>query len=141
MSKKRKRPSKGRSSSSSKNHTQSILIHPVISLYYPKVLTLRQYLLCRLPASSISRRQRIQLLCPNVQQEPSLQYDTHALSHLFDSTLVGLFNESSPTINQSRMIEFVTFSQSQDRRSSLPATDRGPTCAQSEVGSPKTFTE
>lgn len=33
--------------------------HPLLRLYYPQVLTLRNYLLSRLPLSSKSRRRRV----------------------------------------------------------------------------------
>lgn len=54
------------------------------------------------------------------------------IAHLLDSTLIGILKEPGPTVDQTRLREFVAFTQSQER-SFVDATDTGPTCAQSEV--------
>ena len=142
MGKKRKRPIKDRGPPSShpsitssprrfRNPTPSTgrTSHPVISLYYRQVVTLREYLLEHLPVTSKSRRRRI--LAGSRADDPASQ-TSQTLAHLLDSTLVGVLKESSPTLNSERQKEYLSFTQSQSR-SILVSTDTGPTCPQSEV--------
>lgn len=132
----------GKSSDERAHHS-----HPVISSYYPKVLTLREYLLEQLPVSSKSRRRRIGSLGLGLDiQQGGAGPDANAdgqsrdedpqviqtIAHLLDSTLIGILKEPGPTVDQTRLREFVAFTQSQER-SFVDATDTGPTCAQSEV--------
>lgn len=142
MGKKRKRPVKDRGPTPSSHlgittGTRRFRIsapnsreisHPVISLYYQQVLSLRDYLLHQLPLTSKSRRRRIWSL-----GSPS---DTHpqssALAQLLDSTLVGVLKSSSPSLITERQKEYLSFNESQSR-SLLVSTDTGPTCPQSEV--------
>jgi telomerase reverse transcriptase len=135
MGKKRKRPIKDRGPTPSSHNgiTKSTRrfrtapisrTHPVISLYYQKVFTLRDYLLQQLPSTSKSRRRRILSL-------DSPDASTSALAQLLDSTLVGV-NDSCPTVNSERQKEYLSFTQSQSR-SLLVSTDTGPNCPQSEV--------
>lgn len=108
--------------------------HPVISLYYRQVLTLRQYLLRQLPASSKLRRRRIASLRPS--GPPSIAErgnDTASpLADLLDSTLIGVLKEPSAKIDSDRQRDYRVFTQSQSR-SILVSTDTGPTSPQSEV--------
>ena len=67
---------------------------------------------------------RIERLGSVTSGEPSADF--------LDGTLVGVLKESSPSVCQSRRLQFAAFSQSQER-SSLDDSDIGPTCAQSEV--------
>ncbi|KAJ5082191.1 hypothetical protein N7532_011234 [Penicillium argentinense] len=150
MGKKRKRPSKPGPTTSSQT---SITIspgrfkaptprdgptHPVISLYYRELLSLRQYLLCRLPGSSKLRRRRIASLRP----DPSVSTATgdsgsvcpasQDLADLLDSTLVGVLRQHSPKIACERQQDYRAFTQSQSR-SILVSTDTGPAAPQSEL--------
>ncbi|KAJ5902253.1 Telomere reverse transcriptase [Penicillium taxi] len=100
--------------------------HPLISLYYRNVLTLRQYLLDQLPRSSKLRRRRIASL------EASAQSNVKPLATLLDSTLVGVLKKSPPELNSERQRGYLAFSQSQSR-SILASTDSGPDSPQSEV--------
>ncbi|KAJ5752542.1 Telomere reverse transcriptase [Penicillium odoratum] len=142
MSKKRKRPSKasGPASQTSltaapnrfKSSKESVArnirtTHPVISLYYREVLTLRQYLLNQLPASSKLRRRRIASL--RLSPERS---NVQPLADLLDFTLVGVLKEPSPKIDSDRQRGYREFTQSQSR-SVLVSTDTGSTSPQSEV--------
>ncbi|KAJ5166723.1 uncharacterized protein N7482_005504 [Penicillium canariense] len=152
MGKKRKRPGKNRGPTASSqtsstaspgrfkagdapprnNHNTT---HPVISLYYRQVLTLRQYLLRQLPASSKLRRRRIASLRPPDRSSsiPERGHDhVQPLADLLDSTLVGELKEPSPKINCERERDYRAFTQSQSR-SILVSTDTGPTSPQSEV--------
>lgn len=111
-----------------------ITTHPVISLYYRQVLTLRQYLLRQLPAASKSRRRRITSLrlsgSPSIAEQGD---DTVSpLADLLDSTLVGVLKEPSAKVDSDRQHDYRAFTQSQSR-SILNSTDTGPTSPQSEV--------
>ncbi|KAJ5729255.1 Telomere reverse transcriptase [Penicillium malachiteum] len=86
--------------------------HPVISLYYRQVLSLRQYLLNQLPTTSKLRRRRI--------------------TSLRSSSDRRVLKESSPTVQSERQKEYRASTQSQSR-SVLVSTDTGPTSPQSEV--------
>lgn len=157
MGKKRKRPCKTRNStgasaapSSGATSSQARLkiskadasqngstntTHPVITLYYRQVLTLRQYLLHQLPASSKQRRRRItSLRAPSSQcSTGSSGQSASALVELLDLTLVGVLKETPAHIDTERCHDFRAFTESQSR-SILDSTDTGPTSPQSEVG-------
>lgn len=153
MGKKRKRPVKGdrapdkssqadlatastcfkNNSSLSRAHAEEHA-HPVISLYYPQVVTLRQYLLRQIPLSSRARRRRIASIRDD-QPPVRISNDGRSgaqLAKLLDTTLVGILTESPPTCNEERRQELAAFTQSQSR-SELTSTDTGPPCAQAEV--------
>jgi hypothetical protein len=107
--------------------------HPVISLYYPRVLTLRQFLLQHLPSSSKSRRRRILSLrgfAADNKNASDQRHDVQSLANFLDTTLIGVPKESVPAVDSSRQRDFAAFSQSQDTSQS---SDTGPSCPQSEV--------
>lgn len=96
--------------------------HPLLSLYYPQVLTLRNYLLSRLPLFSKSRRRRVTSAGTHYQtsadvaasEDPSNTHrleDDRALAKLLDATLVGRPDGQSPDQDDSRVRELATFSQ------------------------------
>ncbi|KAL1981064.1 hypothetical protein VTN96DRAFT_3129 [Rasamsonia emersonii] len=118
--------------------------HPVLSRYYPRVVTLRQYLLEQLPSSSRARRRRIASL--GRQQTSTVKApftdegldkqdhgsdDNSALVDLLDSTLVGVLKEPNQDITQARQRDFAAFTQSEER--SLLCTDTGPTSLQDDI--------
>lgn len=150
MGKKRKRPTKlldgetsvpcKRRKDSGGGRAVSIHEHPVLSRYYPRLVTLRQYLLEQLPASSKARRRRITGLGRDPkaktdhslgQSDPDSGDNVRQIVDLLDSTLVGILQQPSPAITQDRQRDFAAFTQSQER--SILCTDTGPTSAQSEV--------
>lgn len=102
--------------------------HPVISLYYRDLFSLRQYLLCCLPLSSKSRRRRI----ASLGASGSAEHDCQPLVHLLDTTLVGVLKQPSPKLASERQQAYRAFTQSQSR-SILVSTDTGPVAPQSEV--------
>ncbi|GAD98225.1 telomerase reverse transcriptase [Paecilomyces variotii No. 5] len=134
MGKKRKRPARQTETPSkrvqvaSKPSRENETTHPVISRYYLRVLTLRQYLLEQLPPSSKSRRRRVASLGRQGGDEENIE----ALATLLDSTLVGILRETNRKNDQERQKDFAAFTQSQ-YKSSLTSTDTGPTCPQSEI--------
>jgi hypothetical protein len=66
--------------------------HPVLRRLYPEVVTLRHYLLSRLPGTSKNRRRKIsQLGLPNPNGSPAATRGPDVeLGQLLDSTLVGV---------------------------------------------------
>lgn len=101
--------------------------HPVISLYYPHVLSLRQYLLRQLPVSSKLRRRRIASLSPSAGSADQPTHSHSDLPRLLDTTLVGVLHDSSPLVSQERQRDLLAFTQSQS------GSQLGSTCAQSDV--------
>jgi len=77
-----------------------------LSLYYQSVLTLKQFLLARLPAKSRIRRKRVTSFRGKSEDQPEL-------GDFLDSTLIGVMREPSPELQQARRGEFSTFTQSQ----------------------------
>jgi hypothetical protein len=72
--------------------------HPVLQRLYPKVLTLRNYLLSRLPKSSKNRRRRLSQLGLGTpaQDDTSTRDVDIRLGQLLDSTLIGCFSPVAP---------------------------------------------
>jgi hypothetical protein len=77
--------------------------HHVLSACYPKVCTLRNYLLASLPASSRVRRKRL--------NAHGREDDTCIL----DVSLIGVSKEPSLSLMRSRKGDFASFTQSQHR--------------------------
>ncbi|EEA24977.1 Telomerase reverse transcriptase [Talaromyces marneffei ATCC 18224] len=151
MGKKRKRPQKAttlqdvpinkRQKSASVSLTTE---HPVLSRYYRRVVTLRQYLLEELPSSSKARRRQITSagkrdennktdLAASKIAAPSQDHADSGIdfARFLDSTLVGLLHCPSPAELDARQREFAIFSQSEERP--LLGTDTGPCNHQSEI--------
>ena len=100
--------------------------HPLLSAYYPTVLTLRAYILSRLPATSKTRRRKILGLGEHSRVVP-LPLESSAtpakaekevehgledlLANLLDTTLVGVLRRRTGEVDQSRVNDFKTFSQ------------------------------
>ena len=82
--------------------------HELLSLYYPRIVSLRQFLLSSLPPSSTSRRRRLSTYGVNSQAGTETP-------HLFDSTLIGVFPEPELAIQGSRQRDFVAFTKLQQR--------------------------
>lgn len=129
--------------------------HPVLSLYYPCVVTLRTYLLSKLPVSSKARRRRLLAIgsCPQRRQLGHKQADLRrnhttnvddcsdgstdsnaALAGLLDTTLVCGLETSCSAQDQSRMNDLATFSQQQSK-STASSSAGSAGCSQSEVRS------
>lgn len=153
MGKKRKRPQKATTPQDEPGFinkrqrtaaTPMTIEHPVLSRYYRRVVTLRQYLLEELPSSSKARRRRI---TSAGKRDESKKTDSNGsavaappegstdggidFARFLDSTLVGLLHCPSPAELEARQREFAIFSQSEER--SLLGTDTGPCNKQSEV--------
>lgn len=145
MGKKRKRPAKPAADrlNNTKHRKQdgdarcSTQSHPVLSRYYPRVVTLRQYLLDELPFTSKARQRRIASLGkpPRSDVEETANGDRDerdkALALLLDQTLIGVFKKTTSAVVEARQRDFAAFTQSEER--SLLCTDTGPCSPQSEV--------
>lgn len=126
---KRKRPARHKKHLQSQAYGQTPVHHPVISLYYRQVVSLRQYLLGQLPGPSKVRRRRLASLgTVGAAQHGDLRGPTHVpeLVRLLDTTLVGVLHESPVMVSQERR-EGRVQSQSQSQ------SQLGNTCSQSEV--------
>lgn len=132
--------------------------HPALCLYYPHVVTLQEYLLSKLPATSVSRREKIatigreeqrplkvdQSVSENEAQQASRLSDRHVegecrirdrernLAKLLKTTLIGLLNDLPPDVATSRQKDFVSFSQQVNLISG--SSVGGASTTQSEVG-------
>ncbi|KAI9374345.1 hypothetical protein BJX61DRAFT_314572 [Aspergillus egyptiacus] len=142
MGKKRKRPLKNKTHGESKQHPYRVdgsitpsepeVSHPVLSLYYYQVVTLRQYILQRIPRSSKSRRRRIAAVrSDNAVDGSTDRGHGQDLAGLLDTTLVGIRDELSPTHCQERRRDFIAHTQAQVV--SQLNTDTGPQSLQSEI--------
>lgn len=110
---KRKRPVENVSHGREKRHKTSqadrrvfisTISHPVLSHVYPQVLTLRQYVLSKLPGASKGRRRRI--------QHAGLENDEEKeLGHFLDRTLVGMANAIGEGETRRRGVELQAFTQ------------------------------
>lgn len=117
--------------------------HPLLSLYYPRVLTLRDYLLSQLPPSARSRRRRLSSAgthhetfdavgASDDQRNTPRVEDDGALAKLLDSTLIGQFQAQWLNRDDSRIRELATFSQKVTSTVGSSA-EGGGTCSQSEA--------
>lgn len=121
----------------------------VLAFYYPRLLSLRTYLLELLPACSTARRRRIELVGREQTQLKTRQRkkqkidgvpggcDTaggdagdagdsrQRLADLLDSTIVGISKPASPAVSVLRQRELAAFTQSQAMSSNFNATDVG----------------
>lgn len=133
MSRKRKRAEPGSSSAirsckrrkpwtGSRDHGCQLqgteIRHPSLSPYYSRLLSLRAYLLAKLPSSSKARRRRLATVgrrnnAPNEEPSSTEEAATEAqLAHLLDSTVIGLCDRSAGDVNRRRE-DFLYFSQHQ----------------------------
>jgi telomerase reverse transcriptase len=113
--------------------------HPVLRRLYPKVTTLRHYLLSRLPKSSKNRRRRLSQLglATPAQNDASTRDVDAQLGQLLDSALIGCFSPAEPNNlaqevkERNRDIENFTQQRSQNTSG---ATYKPGYFLQSEVG-------
>ena len=92
--------------------------HPALGLYYRNILTLKDYLLSKLPTTSKARRRKIASIVPdtanshrNDEDASILSHDRHSLSKLLNNTLVCTVPEQTPKPEPSRIKDFGAFSQ------------------------------
>lgn len=119
--------------------------HALLAQYYPTTLTLRQYVLDSLPASSRLRRRKIAAVgtdhaaaAEDAQQQqlpdPGLRAQ---LATLLDSTLVGLHvppRDVARPPSDHRLQQWIDYSQRDDSHVTLSGGDASAVHFQSEVG-------
>ncbi|KIX93323.1 uncharacterized protein Z520_10966 [Fonsecaea multimorphosa CBS 102226] len=102
------------------HHLVSSVHHAVLSSYYPRVCTLRSYLLAALPATSRVRRHNL------------TEFGKNDADGVLDTCLVGILKTASVSVKESRKTDFATFTQSQFRATDAN-TDRAQPCCMNEV--------
>src|ERR1700744_2153245 len=77
--------------------------HSVLLPFYPRVCTLRDYLLGCLPATSRIRRRKLTI------------FGGDDSNSILDTCLVGVLKQPSNSMQESRRLDFATFTQTQAR--------------------------
>jgi hypothetical protein len=90
------------------SNNDPLVSHELLSLYYPRIVSLRQFLLSSLAPSSTSRRRKLSTYGIDSQAGTKTP-------HLFDSTLVGIFPEPELAVQESRQRDFIAFTESRQR--------------------------
>lgn len=135
---KRKRSDRGSDSHCKRQAVQKGNCDPVVKQallvqFYPQVLTLREYLLSKLPSTSKVRRKKISSLGKGRQSQA--RPTDEALSAFLDGTLVGV-SVSNTRNGDERWHQWTTFSQKVDESTSMFADlSSGGSYSQSEVRS------
>ena len=97
--------------------------HDVLSSFYPRVCSLRAYLLSSLPATSRVRRRTLTAF--RKDDAPSI----------LDTCLVGVLKQPSLSVRESRTREFAAFTQTLSRTTASDSS-RPQSCSIEEVGQP-----
>ncbi|KAK5195903.1 Telomerase reverse transcriptase [Exophiala xenobiotica] len=100
--------------------TPDLVNHAVLSSFYPKVCTLRVFLLTYLPSTSRVRRRKLSAFG---QQDDEC---------ILDTCLVGILNEPSGALKQARKVDFITFTQCQQRATGAQS-NRTQQCCLNEI--------
>jgi len=120
--------------SAPKQPNRELVKQALLSQYYPKVLTLREYLLSRLPTYSKVRRKKI-LAVKRPPRHDRIDQSEHgelSLAEYLDQTLVGVPEEAQPT--DERWKQWTCFSQRADNsESTVRSYDDDVNFSQSEV--------
>ena len=112
--------------------------HPTLSLYYRNILTLKDYLLLKLPTTSRARRRKIASIVPDTarfhnshEDIITSSQDRHSVSKLLNSTLICTVDEQAPKPEPSRIRDFGAFSQ--HLSATAGSSDGGNTSSLSEL--------
>lgn len=117
--------------------------HALLAQYYPTTLTLRQYVLDNLPASSRLRRRKIAAIgtehvdgaeAAKLVPDPGVRAQ---LATFLDTTLVGLQvppREVARALSENRLQQWIDYSQRDDSHVTLSSGDASAVHFQSEVG-------
>lgn len=127
-----------------------VVKHALLAQYYPTILTLRQYVLASLPASSRIRRKKISAVCKTDQAaaedaHPGVQGSAKgpdhvrtSLARLLDTTIVttGAYptavKETPPDDRSQRWIDY--YQKGDDSHVTLPGSVASTVHCQAEVG-------
>lgn len=135
QSKKRKRGSETDRRGPDRLQSADAVKHALLAQYYPKILTLRQYLLHNSPPSSRLRRRKIEAF----GKEGGDDHVRVQLAKLLDTTLVGLHacpEEVENARSKSRLQQWIDYSQKDESHVTLSSGDASAIHSQSEVGLP-----
>lgn len=88
-----------------------VVKHALLAQHYPEVLSLRQYLLSKLPSASKIRRKKIVTIGRHTGPETSDR--DKALAHVLDQTLVGVSKYGGAS-QEDRWQQWTSFSQKAD---------------------------
>jgi hypothetical protein len=94
----------------------------LLAQYYPRVLSLREYLLSKLPPTSKIRRKQILTVGRNLGG--ATRERDQALAHALDKTLVGILKQSELS-REERWQQWTSFSQKADTSVSTLANISG----------------
>jgi telomerase reverse transcriptase len=94
----------------------------VLAQYYPRVVSLREYLLSKLPSTSKIRRKKIQTVGRNIGGESCERYQV--LAEVLDTTLVGVLRDGESS-REERWQQWTSFSQKADISVSTLANTTG----------------
>jgi telomerase reverse transcriptase len=114
---------------SERSNSQDLVVkEAVLAQFYPQVLSLRDFLISKLPANSKVRRKKIL----SVGKKPDSEADQKLSKHL-DQTLVGV-SKQVVISQQERWHQWATFSQKADDSVSFANLTGAGMFSQSEVG-------
>ena len=123
MARKRKRESNASTSARKarkRSSEEQPFHHPVLASYYPKVVSLRDYLLAKLPTKSRGRGDKVKKFALDNGED------------LLNAYFVGLKDEPTPEMRQTREQEYQAFTQSQ-AYSTHRSTAKSQPCSLHEV--------
>ena len=106
----------------------AVVKHALLAQFYPQVLSLREFLISKLPPSSKVRRKKILSVGKKTDSETDQQ-----LSKFLDQTLVGVSKHRGVS-QEERWQQWTTFSQKADDSVSFANVTGVSTFSQSEVG-------
>jgi telomerase reverse transcriptase len=119
----------------SNQSNEEVVKHSLLSQYYNEVLTLREYLVSKLPVSSKVRRKKVNSIGRSRQYTGNGDEAAEArIGRYLDETLVGQIHTSVHSPSHERLKEWTSFSQRADV-SEMTVGGSGEFC-QSEVSVP-----
>jgi telomerase reverse transcriptase len=116
---------------------ENVVKHSILTQYYPRVLTLGEYLRSKLPSNSKARIKRIISLESGSESVHGADKEgkNGYLGNFLVSTLVGVLEEDKQRKDE-RWAQWTSYSQLADNSDATVRTwDREEECSQSEVGS------
>jgi telomerase reverse transcriptase len=111
------------------NGIDAVVKDALLAQFYPRVISLREFLISKLPPSSKIRRKKILSVGKKTDSETDLK-----LSKLLDQTLVGVSKHKGVS-QEERWQQWTTFSQKADDSVSFANHSGVGIFSQSEVGS------
>jgi len=114
--------------SDSSNSKDAVVKQALLAQFYPQVLSLREFLISKLPPSSKIRRKKILSVGKKRESETDQK-----LSKFLDQTLVGVSKHKGVS-QEERLQQWTTFSQRADDSVSFANTTGVGIFSQSEVG-------